>query len=190
MSLHYGKVCRVLRWPRNSVVVSRTHRPAGTTCPAWLMGVVQGPEVTTELTSWGGLTVWLARPVRRGRWRRLGLRWPRNSFVVSRTHRRLTRPVTRGWSASSRPSSACRSVTHHGPPTRSSIGVASASLPPCCIVCSVVACGSLSPSVTLYSLHQSLLLSTLVYLQYIHVHLQYRSTRSTLVLITFHFSTR
>jgi len=146
VSLHYCKVCRVLRWPRNSVVMSRTHRPADTTCPAWLMGVVQGLEVTTELPSWGGLTVRLARPVRRGR------------------------------SASSRPSSACRSVAHHGPPTRSSIGVASASLPPCCIVCSVVACGSLSPSVTLYRLHQSLLLSTLVYLQYIHVHLQYRST--------------
>jgi len=64
---------------------------------------------------------------------------------------RLTRPVRRGRSASSRPSSTCRSVTHHGPPTRSSIGVASASLPPCCIVCSVVAYGSLSPSVTLYT---------------------------------------
>jgi len=45
--------------------------------------------------------------------------------------------------------------------------------------------GLLSPSVTLNCLHQSLLLSTLVYLQYIHVHLQYRSTRSTSVLITF-----
>jgi len=33
------------------------------------------------------------------------------------------------------------------------------------------------------SLHQSLLLSTLVYLQYIYVLLQYRSTRSTSVLI-------
>ena len=45
--------------------------------------------------------------------------------------------------------------------------------------------GLLSPSVTLNCLHQSLLLSTLVYLRYIHVHLQYRSTRSTSVLITF-----
>jgi len=35
------------------------------------------------------------------------------------------------------------------------------------------------------SLYQSLLLSTLVYLQYIHVHVQYRSTRSTSLLITF-----
>ena len=33
--------------------------------------------------------------------------------------------------------------------------------------------------------HQSSRLSTLVYLQYIHVHLQYRSTRSTSVLIAF-----
>ena len=67
----------------------------------------------------------------------------------------------------------------------------SASLPPyylyvyCIYVGDVVAYGSLSPSVTLYCLHQSLLLSTLIYLQYIHVHLQYRSTRSTSVLITF-----
>ena len=47
-----------------------------------------------------------------------------------------------------------------------------------------VAYGSLFPSVTLYCSHQSLLLSTLVYLQYIHVHLQYCSPRSTSVVIT------
>ena len=54
----------------------------------------------------------------------------------------------------------------------------------CCVyVADVVAHVSLSPSVTPYT--SLFCLSTLVYLQYLHVYLQCRSTLSTSVLITF-----
>jgi len=53
----------------------------------------------------------------------------------------------------------------------------------CLYVGGVVAYVSLSPSVTPYT--SLFCLSTLVYLQYLHVHVQYRSTRSKSVLTTF-----
>ena len=53
----------------------------------------------------------------------------------------------------------------------------------CAYVADVVAYVSLSPSVTPYT--SLFCLSTLVYLQYLHVYLQCRSTLSTSVLITF-----